>query len=674
MKPAAMKPAPSGIDPAAQLKKGIARHQAGDLDRAEALYRSVLRHNPGHDDAQHLLGLVLHQRGQHEEAMRLIRGALRASPRQAIYHNNLGGVLRALGRDDEAEQAFLAAIGLKPDYAEPHFNIAGLWFGQGKAVEAIAAYREALRINPAHYDAWRDLGQVLQKQGELDEAIHCFRRAAHLRPASHLAFSLLGFALHQKGEVDAALANYREALRLHDDPETRSNLAAALLQKGRFDEALAELRYVVRRQPGQVRAHNNLGAALMKQVMHSAQADTAKLEEAVAAFRRALALDPEYLESWRNLGASLKIQGRFDEAGEAFRAALRLAPDFYANYAGLLTSGKVGPEMRDEVLQIESMLETAPPSEKQTISLHFALGKAFDDLEDHARAFRHYEAGNRLRRAQFRYAPADTVALVDAIIATYDREFFASRAGWGEASGQPLFIVGMPRSGTTLVEQILSSHPQVVGAGELAYMQRIEEALPGTEGMPPPARAARLSREDVVARARDYLERLAALPGAAAARRISDKMPGNFLRLGLIALLLPHARVIYCRREPMDNCLSIYFQNFSGAHPYAYDLAELGAYWREHERLMEHWRAVLPLPMIEVRYEEVVGDFETQARRIVDFAGLPWDARCLEFHKTERPVVTASAWQVRQPLYASSVARWRPYASWLGPLAAALGL
>ena len=310
---------------------------------------------------------------------------------------------------------------------------------------------------------------------------------------------------------------------------------------------------------------------------------------------------------------------------------------------------------------------------------HGVVAAAYDDAGDYDVAFGHYKAGNDLKKAASLYQADATSTYVDRVIATFGTEFFARMDRAGSQPELPVFIVGMPRSGTTLVEQILASHPQVHGAGELDYMRQITQALP--ERLAPdsvggqqtfPECAAKIDTALAERIAEEHLQHLR--EHSASALRITDKTPSNFLRLGLIALLFPKARIIHCQRDPLDTCLSCYFLRFGQGQAFAYDLDDLGRYYRDYARLMEHWRRVLPSPLLEVPYEALVADQEGWSRRLIAFLGLDWDDRCLAFYRSERQVKTASVWQVRQPVYASSIGRWRRYAKHLGPLFAALGI
>jgi tetratricopeptide (TPR) repeat protein len=419
----------------------------------------------------------------------------------------------------------------------------------------------------------------------------------------------------------------------------------------RYESALAL-------QPGLAAAHNNLANSLHALGRH---------DEAIAQYEAALAARPDNAAAASNLGTALRELGRLPEARRAFERAVALAPrqaGFHLNLAEMkrFSAGDAQlAQMEDLAREAEAL-----PREEQ-VELQFALAKARADLGDHAAAFGHLRRGNALKRAETAYDERATLSLLARIGDVFTPELMRRKAGLGEASDVPVFIIGMPRSGTSLVEQILASHPALFGAGELTDFTAL--ASESVEEFP----------EDVAAMEGEALRGLGAryLAGLVAraprALRITDKLPANFLLAGLIHLALPQARIIHVRRDPVDTCWSCFATLFTQGQPFAYDLGELGRYYRAYDALMAQWRAVLPpAALLEVGYEDVIADLAGEARRIVAFCGLDWDEACLAFHRTERPVRTASAAQVRQPLYGSSIGRWRGYAAELGPLLDAL--
>jgi tetratricopeptide (TPR) repeat protein len=378
-------------------------------------------------------------------------------------------------------------------------------------------------------------------------------------------------------------------------------------------------------------------------------------------------------QALNGLAGALQTLGRLAESRRAFERAIAFAPGNAAYYHGL---GAVKRYVRDDphLLAMQALardLDALRPDDR--IALHFALGKAYADIGEHEQAFCHYSAGNERHRLRVSYDEALTLAGFDRLKDVFTADLIRSRQGWGEPSETPIFIVGMPRSGTTLVEQILASHPQIFGAGELREMGALAAAIrrpDGAGGFPELVPA--MSDQQLRMLGKHYLAGVTRLSPSAA--RITDKMPGNFYFAGLIRLMLPQARIIHIRRDPLDTCVSLFTHLFAGELTWTDDLGEIGRYYRAYASLMEHWRAVLPEgAMLEVQYENLVADLEPQARHLIAYCGLDWDERCLRFHATERPVWTASLAQVRQPIYRDAIGRSRPYLPMLGALLEGLG-
>jgi tetratricopeptide (TPR) repeat protein len=684
------------------LALALGYHRAGQLMQAESHYRKILAIDPNHIDSLHLLGVLAHQNGHNETAVDLLRKAislndrtptfhsdlalaLRAlgrmqeavvhytralalQPDSAEAHNNLGSSLRNLARLDDAIVEYRRALALKPDYADARNNLGNALRDQGKLEEAIAEYRRALALNPGVAEAHNNLGSVLRNLGKSDEAVAEYRRALALKPGAAETHYNLGNALTNLGRIDEAVAEYRRALALKPDyAEAHNNLGNALSHQGRFDEAVAEYRQALELKSDYAEAHYNLGNAL---------SDQGKLDEAVAEYRQALALKPDSPETYNNLGNALRDQGRLEEARHAYEKAVKLEAGNPAFYFGLASVKRFAPD--DAELAALEKLEADPAflSAEERMYLHFALGKACADLGDPERSFRHFMEGNALKRQQTDYDEAAIHEQFGRIRSAFTAELMRDKRILGNPSPVPVFIIGMPRSGTTLIEQILASHPKVFGGGELMNMPN------GVARLHRPAVGAAQFPEAVSSMDAEELRRFGASYVAAVrdlapdAERITDKMPTNFRFVGLIHLVLPNARIVCARRDPLDTCLSCFSNLFSSnKQPYAYDLAELGRFYRAYEALMEHWRSILPPGvMLEVQYEEVVADLDGQAHRIVAHCGLEWDDACLAFYKAKRPVRTASAAQVRQPIYRTSIGRWHAYKHLLGPLIEALGV
>lgn len=471
-----------------------------------------------------------------------------------------------------------------------------------------------------------------------------------------------GLARLSEGRMGPALEALAAALRAAPhSADVHAALGQAHLVAGRTADAIAALTRAAELAPGRADLAVPLGVAL---------GNDGRVEEALATLDRVLADQPRHRDALLARAVVLEKAARYDEGYDALAAAVAEgAAGYEAAFAFALLGPRKGREA-EAVTRIEAAL-AGPLGPAQRVSLHFQAGRILDRMERWDEAFAHYAEGNRLHGATF-----DVEAFgrhVDRLIETFSAAALARLPRARHGSRAPVFIVGMPRSGTTLTEQTLAAHPQVHGAGELPTLQKVVDLVPAMTGKaePWPECAARLGQAGVETLAGRYLAEVARLAPEAA--RITDKMPQNFLSLGLVALLFPGARVVHCTRDPMDTCLSCYFQAFTQGHAYAFDLATLGAYYRHYRRLMDHWEAVLDVPMTEVRYEAMVADQEATARRLVDFVGLAWDDACLRFFESGRLAHTASYDQVRRPIYRGSVARWRHYAAHLGPLMEALG-
>ena len=577
----------------------------------------------------------LHEAGRLAEAETWCRRTLAAQPNNADALNLLGIITHQMTSSNlvaarEQRGKLDEAISIRPDYSEAHANLGVAWEKQGKLDDARSAFEKAIEAAPARAFTYRFyLGTVLTKQGKLGEAIHQYQQVLAIKPDYAEAHCGLGNVLQTQGKLDEAAAHYRQALAL---------------------------------KPDYVDAHNNLGAALRSQ---------GRSDEAAAAIHQALALQPNYALAFYNLGNLLRDVGKFEEARVASEKAVELCPASLAFHYGLAISKRFLPgDGQLEVLEA-MVADERSRSMEDRIYLHFALAKGYDDLEDHERSFAHLFEGNSLKRQQIAYDEAAMHGFFARLQEVFSPELMRDKQGLGDPSSVPVFIVGMPRSGTTLIEQILAGHPKVFGAGELMNLTRAVTKL--LWEAPFPDAISSMGEQELRELGAHYVTEVRQL--APAADRIIDKMPANFRLAGLIHLALPNARIIHVRRDPLDTCLSCFSQLFSGDQPFSFDLAELGRYYRAYEMLMDHWRRVLPPGvMLEAQYEHLTSDLEGEARRMIRHCGLEWDAACLSFHDTERPVRTASAAQVRQPIYRSSIGRWRVHEHLLGPLIEALGV
>ena len=608
-----------------ELAAGLAHHHAGRFDRAEASYRKVLRKTPDNVEALSLLGVIAHERGHHDYAIQLVSRALAKRPDFADAHLTLGRAQFALGKPDEAAASYRRALAINPDLALAHCNLSGLLNAEGAHEAGLASAEHAIRLMPDLSPGFANRGVALSGLRRFADAEAAFRQALALAP---------------------------------NTAEVLTDLGQVLSDLKRYDEAVALHQQAIALQPENAIAHYRLAIALFY------AGDPYGSE---ASCRRAVSFDPDLAVAWSGLGQILKALGRFDEARSCLARAIAIDPEAADAHAGLAIMGQQtgGEEQLDRLRALAASTERP---QRLRIDAGFALGMLLDKADRCDEAFAAFEMANTLRRQWLTASGTlfDRAALrqqVDDLIASCTPELYSSVEDEGNPSEVPVFIVGMPRSGTSLVEQVAASHSGVYGAGELRDVGAIVEALQEHGRSRPPDELD----PDLARRLADQYEARLRLLGRGAVRVI-DKMPDNIVHLGLIAVLFPGARVIFCRRDNRDTCLSCYFSRFDDAIAWSCDLGDCGVRAMEIERLANHLREVLPLRMLTIDYEMLVADLEGQSRRLIDFLGLDWQPACLEFHKTQRPVLTASGWQVRQPLFNHSVGRWRRYQTHLGPL------
>ncbi len=497
------------------------------------------------------------------------------------------------------------------------------------------------------------LAQQCFARGAYGEAVSCYEKLIAIGPARADTLNNLGAALCKLGRYQEAEASFRKAIgKKTGHPEAHGNLGAVLLWQGRFEQAEHSLRRALKSGPHNLDHRSNLGLTLIY---------LGRLREARGQIDRVLKAAPRHAAALLGLGLVARLEGRFDEAAAMFERALAVEPDMPDAWAALAGLRRMKSSDADWHVRAEQIAASgiAP---LQEASLRFAIGKYCDDVGEFERAFKSYRRANELQKTiAEHYDPQARTRFVDDLIRVYTRQTIANGNAGACESMKPVFVVGMMRSGTSLVEQIIASHPAVAAPGELRFW---DDVVRGNEALIRQQLPAEPTRKKF---AQDYLELLQR--HGADALRVIDKAPINSDYLGLIHALFPNARIISMWRDPIDTCLSCYFQQFSPALNFTMDLKDLAHYYRERQRLMAHWRSVFaPAAILDVSYAGLIADQEGCSRRILEFLGLPWDPRCLDFHRTERPVVTASYWQVRQKMYADSVQRWRHYRRFIGPL------
>lgn len=691
--------APRMLEPLIGL--GAALYDLGDFAGAADANRRAIAVAPDFAQAHCNLGNALHGLKHFDKAIASYRRAVSLAPKHPLYHANLGEMCRLAGHIDEAIAEARRAIELHPDYPEAFSNLAVALFDRGEYQEALPYLDRAVTLEPSFAQAHCYRGIALQRVQRLAEAEQAYRCALDLAPDFADGWNNLGTCLRELKRYEEAAAAYRHAQTLNPhDPEVLDNLAFALKDLDRLDEAAETFRRALQVQPSNdkilvhyatllIELHKIDEAFIAAQrglelnpnnhdaitLMGRAAFEREEAEKALRFFEQALALKPDLAEVYTHMGNALKELGRIDDAQNAYLQAIALDPDAAAGaYLNLSDSMKFAPD-DPHLVRMEDLSQRAESlSPKDRIQLDFALGNAYANLKDYGRSFAHFRTGNAAKRATITYDEKAEMANFDRIETLFTPELIKAKSGNGDPSGRPIFILGMPRSGTTLVEQILASHPDVRGGGELTALSDTVRSLRVDRSslVGYPACVPLLDVEGLRELGARYLERLSAK--APTGSRVTDKMPANYYFLGLVHLMLPNAKIIHTIRDPVDNCISCFSKLFNAEQNHTYDLAELGRYYRRYEHLMTHWRDILPSgSFLDVHYEAVVADLESEARRIVAYCELEWDDRCLSFHATDRPVRTASAAQVRQPIYTSAIGRWRAYEGFLEPLLTSLG-
>ena len=594
-----------------------------------------------------------------DQAQQLCRDILRADPDHAEALNLLGVILQDTGRAEESIPLISRAVEIDPNFPDAFANLARAFRFMGEEKRAVTAARRATELDPDLAEGWLQQGFALATLERHEEAIAALREAAARMPDAADLHASIGFAAQTLKNHDLAASAWREVTRLQPcRTDALVNLGTALTEINQFDEAVSVLRHARDRAPDDVFAL----AALAR--VHHRRFEGAEL---VAVCRAILAIDPGRLDILALLSNGQIWLGQFEEI-EATREAVLAADPANRSFARQL--GAVIPVVLDqtELAHCRTQLDDKGLPLEERVSAGFALAKALENNSHYDAAFDVFRTTNALAHAADSAANrgfnlADLKVYVGNIMSRYTPPLFDAFRPLGNPSDLPVFVVGMPRSGTSLVEQIAASHPRVFGAGERKEMMELITRLNRDRGFVWPTQ---WDLDQFRHEAADHVARLRALAGNA--DRVIDKLPDNIQMLGHIRVLFPNARIVICRRDLRDVCLSCFTTRFGDHIAWSNDLEECASRAVEIERLTEHWRSVLPGPVLEINYENLVGNIDAESRRLIDFLGLDWDPACLEFHKTDRPVTTASAWQVRQPLYDSSVGRWRNYQAHLGPM------
>ena len=671
----------------------------GRYKQVENICNQLIKNKPSLPDAHSILGVALNAQGKKKEGIASIKRAIKLNPKVSSYRSNLGEVLRQQGNLADATVALQEAIEIDPNNAQAHNNLGIIRFEGNAFDDAVKSYKKAIELNPDFAEAYNNLGNALRRTGDVDAAIDAYQNALTIRDRYPEAYNNLGTLLREQGKDEQAQHALRKAIQQNPRyVEAYNNLAALLFAKGEDVEALRQLTEALKLAPQDKRSllltariqqrRGNFAAAeqasrlVLKDDPDNAEAMTVlgivlheidKYEEALELLEKAVEKNPRNAEALNYYGVCLKSVGRLDEARDQLLKGVELNPNMFGAYANLndLVDFSKEKELFD---RIEVIMESADKLNPELLlPLHYAYAKALDDTGQPEKALEHYIAGGKLKRAQLNYNEKETAGFFSDIKKAFPAKIFKDRPYQGSDTEGMLFIIGMPRSGSTLVEQIISSHDDVYGAGEVKYLS---QALHGLRDRFPslsrfPAMAGELNEKQFKLLGDSYEK--AIFKNSGSAKVVTDKLLTNYFFVGLIHLLFPKAKFINTRRDPVDTCLSGFTKLFKDDMPHSYDLGELGRYYRQYDALMKHWEKVLPPGVLKVvNYEDVVANTEKEAKGIIEFIGLEWDDKLLEFHKSSRPVKTASVAQVRKPIYKSSVQRWKKYGKGLQPLVDAI--
>ncbi len=609
-------------DIAALSNLALRHYQEGDLQQAQDTCNRILRKQQ-RPDAILILGKIAHEQRKFKAAIERYQQFLGLIPDHAQTHFNLGVVLEELGRLERAIEHYEQSIRIDADNAAVHRKLGDAYTKLQRWDEAIKAFRQVVRIQADDVGTIMKLGNVYIAARLFTESILLYEQALKLLPDNAQLHRQLGASLQRMGRTKKAIACFEQALHLDSDyVDVRIDLARVLRQTGRAEEALNPL------------------------------------EEAID-------LDPNNGEAHITLALTLRQLGQTERAIERLEQFLTVRPACGSAYYHI---SMIEPE-QDWIPVVKKIVSDPKLPKGDESYCHFALGNFLDTGKSFDQAFRHFQKANQLRREKLTYDAKENCQTTDRLINFYSKSFFEDRRRFGSDSQLPVFIVGMPRSGTTLIEQILSSHAEVHGAGEVEAFPGVSHSIAEQlkDAGPPPDCMTFIDKKMVEEFSAQYLQELTLQSPSAA--RVTDKQPGNFVRIWLIKTLFPDARIVDCQRNPLDNCLSLFFHCFTPL-TCSFELTELGQYYLDYQRLMSHWQKLFPGEIFTVQYEELVMDQEGISKQLIDYLGLEWDEKCIDFHNNERNVMSPSNMQVRQPIYDSAMNRWKNYEKHIQPLVA----
>jgi tetratricopeptide (TPR) repeat protein len=627
-----------------------------EFQMAADLCRDALIEEPRDDKIRVLLGTVLVRQNKFAQAEKELRDVISRFPEIPKAHRELGNALIAQGKGDEAIDCYRRVIELTPDDPVARRDLSMAYKTLGRRGEAEQALEESFELDPERKELV--IAMEHQQAGELGKAEKICRDVLRKDPRDVNATRMLGMIAKDLGKPRLAARMLRNAVKLAPDFfGARMDLARALIEIDELDECEQVVNEAIRLQPEFPQPYSLLG---------NLQTKRGYFEEAVETYKLAISKQPNHGPSLAAMGHALKTIGKQEESIDTYRDCIARHPEFGEAYWALANL-KTFRFSDDEIATMESHVDNDKLPDETRVNFNYSLGKAYEDRDNYDLAFHRYAKGNALRRPHESYDPVQTELVHDQIIETITPEFLEEIGDCGNPDGAPIFIVGLPRSGSTLIEQILASHSLVDGTHELPDLPRviksINERRPQGDGYPQALRHFGKGLAELGAAYLDWTARY-----RKDAPYFTDKMPNNFASIGMIASILPNAKIVNARRHPLDSCMGSYKQLFYKGQSFTYDLVELGEYYLEYQRMMDYWHEIMPGKVLDVQYEDMVSDQENQTRRLIEHCGLPWEDQVLRFYETDRAVITASSEQVRQPIYSKSVNSWRRFEAHLGPL------
>lgn len=670
----------------------------GKLPAAESLSAQLIGQFPGDANAIAMRAFVLHRAGRLNDAIAVLEQAVANDPKLPVFHSNLCEMYRQAGDLDRAVDHGLKATKLAPNYPDAHNNLGIVQFERSEFDAAEAAYKRALKLNPDFAEVHNNLGNLYRVREDSAASVRCYERAIELRPNYVEALANAGKAYMAERKYDAAENLFRRASDIRPDyMDALTGIASAAHAQGNGNYALTLLSRMTTMYPNRVepfillaqllqedhKLNGALAAAEQALALDGADHRTLALmgrvkremgqtAESIDWFRKALEALPDSAELHNQLGVSHMELGEMEEARACFEKAIAIAPDALRVYTNLANAKKFTKRETHYKNFIAASKGIDTLSDHEKIGVYYALGKVYDDVGESQRAMEAFMAGAKLKRAELNYNKQASLYLFDRIREVFTKEALDAKRALikGSDTRAPILVLGMPRSGSTLTEQIISSHSQVFGAGEVRTLnQSMNEAIirDFSESVRFPEVFRFVSQKHADAIVSGYLRDVPNWGGSTPC--FTDKMLTNFFYIGLINVIMPNAKIIHIRRNPVDNCISCFTRLFREDLPYSYDFDDLADYYAKYAGLMDHWRSVLPEGSFhELKYEDLVADTEGKARELLEFIGLPWEDRCLAFYEAKRPVKTASVTQVREPIYTRSVDRWKKYGAAVQPL------